>query len=240
MNKNFEILNYLNLISTKLGKKYAILGKSCLPNDFVLTDELIKERLQMKNFEKFVELPKFVYGEKKEIKKNFKNSIKNMKKLQKNLNLFDFSNIFTTKFENYLVFRIDLTKIILKEFKNYDFNEIESLKEIFAIDPIFGELLIEIFDDNPNFEHLMKDLEEKYSLTRLKKQKILEKNSNIQLQDVALNQNLLNNEKSKNSQKIEKKVLKITKNSEKIVKISKNDDFSNSKNNSNQKNRREK
>lgn len=173
---NIEIYNYLNLINYKLAKLYKNGLYNPFSNDFVLTEEKIKERLIFGQIEN--KLPNFIFEEKKKIKKYFKNSQKNTKKLIKNLKKLNFSELFEQKFESYLKIRLKLTKIIIHEFGKSNFNESEALEEIFSLDPIYADLLSNIFDQDCDIEKLVENLENEYNLTYSQKLKIIEKKNN--------------------------------------------------------------
>lgn len=175
MSKNIEILNYLNLISPKLGKAYKLKGTNPLPDNFEFTEEKINDRLLLNQMQEFVSLPDFVHDDKKIIKKKIKNSIKNIKKILKNEFFVDFSEILKEKIVFYLEVRKEMSKIILKEFRRFDFNEMDAIAEIYEVDPLMSELLTPLFEEVVDFESLFSDLEEKYTISYSEKLKILEK-----------------------------------------------------------------
>lgn len=212
---NIEIYNYLNLINFKLAKLYKNGLYNPFPDGFGLTKEKIKERLIFSQME--IKLPDFIFEEKRNIKKYFKNSRKNIKKLLKNSKKSEFSAIFNEKFENYLFFRLKLTSALLHDFRNQDFEEEDAVLQIYKIDPIMGELTISLFEKDCDIDKLIENLETNYSLSYQEKTKLIEKKNNQkakkqskQLQDLAV----LN---SKTTEKVSKK----TKSAEKTVSVKK-------------------
>lgn len=173
MNTNYEILNYLNLTNSRLGKLYKLTGYNPLPDDFVFDNEAIKERLYLNQMMEFVSLPNIVFAEKKAIKNCMKNSLKNIKKIEKIV--FEEENNFNKKILSYLDIRKEITKFILKDFKKYDFDEREAFEEIYGLDPVLGQLFEKIFDENISVENLLENLEERYNLSYQEKIQFVEK-----------------------------------------------------------------
>ena len=220
MKNNIEIFNYLSLINPKLATMFKIKRRNPFPTNFVLTEDDIEQRLKLNKLQKFIVLPKFVFFEKKIIKNNLKNSLKNIKKIIKNQFFENFSPIFKEKINFYLNNRKIITKNILNNFKKYDFNEIDSLREIYSLDPIFGELLEDLFNKEVDLQKLLLDLEEKYTLSYLEKIKILEvktkKAKQKTMQNIKTNQNIEKRLESKeNLKKNTKNMVKPKNNQEK-------------------------
>ena len=159
MNTNYEIYNFLNMINPRLGKVYKLTGFSPLPRNFVMTKELLKERLYLNQMSAKIVFPDFIYENKSEIKKYFKNSVKNMKKIKKNISNFDFSPEFSEKLNVYFNIRIDITKSILSEFKNQRFDEKDAFQEIYQINPILSKMLDGLFDEHTDLKSLLNNLE---------------------------------------------------------------------------------
>ncbi|MBE7075494.1 MAG: hypothetical protein E7375_00290 [Clostridiales bacterium] len=185
MSKNLEILNYLNLISPKLGNLFKTKGYNPLPSDFVFTEEKIKERLEMSQIEEFVKLPDFIFDDKKIIKKKLKNSIKNIKNIKKNQKFNQFSIVFSQKFDFYIEVRLRLSQAILKDFKNFDFSENSAFQEIIKIDPVMFEKLEDLFNESFDLSKLPSDFEEKYTLSYIEKLKLIEKKKQKEQKTVA-------------------------------------------------------
>lgn len=219
MNTNYEIYNFLNMINPRLGKVYKLTGFSPLPRNFVMTKELLKERLYLNQMSAKIVFPDFIYENKSEIKKYFKNSVKNMKKIKKNISNFDFSPEFSEKLNVYFNIRIDITKSILSEFKNQRFDEKDAFQEIYQINPILSKMLDGLFDEHTDLKSLLNNLEDKYEISYLeklqlieKKQKVeREKKSQIVNEQIKENQKNLSINKKKTSTKTKEKVSKIEK-----------------------------
>ena len=219
MNTNYEIYNFLNMINPRLGKVYKLTGFSPLPRNFVMTKELLKERLYLNQMSAKIVFPDFIYENKSEIKKYFKNSVKNMKKIKKNISNFDFSPEFSEKLNVYFNIRIDITKSILSEFKNQRFDEKDAFQEIYKINPILSKMLDGLFDEHTDLKSLLNNLEDKYEISYLeklqlieKKQKVeREKKSQIVNEQIKENQKNLSINKKKTSTKTKEKVSKIEK-----------------------------
>lgn len=174
LNTNTEKCNYLNITNRKLGKLYKYSGYDFLPSDFDINPEKIKERLYLNEMQVSNIFPSFISEEKKYMKKFFKNSLKNIKKMQKKDFSDIFSHDFTQKLEIYLDMRKELTKILLKDFGSQSFDEVAIFQEIHNLNPVFGELLEEMYQPKLD-EDMFEDLENKYNTLYLEKIQKLEK-----------------------------------------------------------------
>ncbi len=220
---NIEIYNFLNLTSHRFGKIYKYTGSSPLPAGFEITEQKIKEKLFLYQLHDENIFPSFIVEDKNQIKKYFKNSIKNCKKIRRN-NYFcsNFSKDFAEKVEVYFEMRILLTSTILKEFKNHAFDEAAAYREVYNIDPIFGQIFDQLFFEKINFEAMFDGLEKKYKTTYLQKVQLLEK-ANAQKEKKKQqheNQAALAKQNAKNKEKAKetgKKADKIAKNKQKTV-----------------------
>ncbi|MBP3431989.1 MAG: hypothetical protein J6K39_03970 [Clostridia bacterium] len=176
MNTNLEIYNFLNLINPRLGRLYKKTVRSFLPDNFSPTQEQIKQIFILKKLENKKASPQFIFNDKKIIKKHFKNSLKNCKKIAKNLKNSEKNNkidIFDLNF--YINLRIALTEDLIKNFKNHDFDEMEAYQEIFNLNPVFGELLKELFEEAVDLELLLENIDVKCEISYLEKITLLEK-----------------------------------------------------------------
>ncbi len=79
MNTDFEVLNYLNLTNTRLGKLYKLTGYNPLPEGFVLSKKIIKDRLLLGQLQ-CDKIPDFVFESKKELKNALRFRSKTSKK----------------------------------------------------------------------------------------------------------------------------------------------------------------
>ncbi len=192
LNTNYEIYNYLNITNRKLGKIYKYTGTHCLPADFDVNADMFKERLFLNEMERQDIFPPFVIEEKKEIKKRLKNSIKNIQKLKKYAKnsdvLQNFSQNFIKKFGLYLDSRHELSHAFLKDFESQSCDEVEMYRELFNLDPVFGEFLDGLFDAKPDFSKLCENLEEKYEKSYVEKLKLLDKKTTKQKKERAQRQ----------------------------------------------------
>jgi hypothetical protein len=217
MNTNYDVLNYLNLTNERLGKIYKLTGYNPLPEDFVLDEQTIKERLTLSQLAENIKYPDFVYEEKRAVKKSFKNSIKNLKKIKKNIEKFGFSPVFKEKMEFYISARMEVTASVLKDFSSVRFYENSAYEEVYAINPVLTELLSGIFESNFDLSAIDKNFEENYNLSYAQKVKVIEASNNKKIQNENLKQldNLnFQNITQKNVEK-EKIVKKNAKNAEK-------------------------
>lgn len=225
LNNNFEIYNYLNLTNRKLGKTYRLTGAHCLPQDFDVTAKVFEERIVLNEMANLDIFPPFVNEGKKEIKKRLKNSIKNIKKFKKYEKNADFlqkfSENFTKKLSLYLDLRHELSHALLKDFGSLDCDEVEIYRQLFNLDPIFGEYFDSLFDPKPNFDALLENLEEKYQKTYAEKLKALEERSKKRKKKIAENQ--IENEALKHAQNERKKSRSLEENkAKKLDKEAKN------------------
>ncbi len=215
---NFDIYNYLNLTNQRLAKIYRLSGSSPLPKNFTLTKEIIKEKLTLSQMVEENIFPHFINEEKKKIKKHFKISLKNCQKIVKKCDFDEkFSKKFAEKLHLYFNMRIVLTEMILKDFRSFTFDEAASYQELYNLDPVLGQLLDNLFEENFNIDEVLSDLEKKYKVSYSQKQKLLETNNNRKLEKDALDaeNNLINAKNLKINRKI---IEKNAKNAQKIKK----------------------
>ena len=126
-----------------------------------------------------INFPNFIYDNKNEVKKYFKNSIKNIKKLRKNIENFDYSPEFLEKLNVYFNIRTDVTEALLKEFKNQRFDEKGAFQEIYRLNPILSNLMMELFDEHIATKTLLTNLEDKYQISYLEKLQLIEKKQKV-------------------------------------------------------------
>lgn len=174
MSANVNVLNVLNLINPRLGKFYTLTGINPLPKGFVEEEGKIEEFLYLKQMCENIKIPDFVYCEKNIVKNCFKNSIKNIKKIQNKLIFYtNFQPEFLNNLKLYLNLREILTSLFIKEFKNQNFDEVEAYQEIYCLNPIFANLTTSLFDENLDVEALLYDLEDKYKISYNEKLQLL-------------------------------------------------------------------
>lgn len=216
---NYEVYNFLNMINTRLGKVYKLTGYSPLPKNFVMTKDLLKERLYLNQMSLNMNFPNFVYDNKNEVKKYFKNSIKNIKKMRKNIENYDFSPEFLEKLNVYFNIRIDITEALLKEFKNQRFDEKDAFQEIYRLNPILSNLMMELFNEHADIKSLLTNLEDKYQISYLEKLQLIEKKQKViqEKKSHALEQTT----KQIQHEKIATKKKSSTKSKENVAKIEK-------------------
>ena len=163
--------------------------------------------------------PNFVYDNKNEVKKYFKNSIKNIKKMRKNIENYDFSPEFLEKLNVYFNIRIDITEALLKEFKNQRFDEKDAFQEIYRLNPILSNLMMELFNEHADIKSLLTNLEDKYQISYLEKLQLIEKKQKViqEKKSHALEQTT----KQIQHEKIATKKKSSTKSKENVAKIEK-------------------
>ena len=226
MTTNLEVFNFLNLINERLGKAYRLSGKNPLPKNFSMDKNLLKERFYLNQMAEKINFPDFIYQEKEKVKNYFKNSIKNIKKIKKIIKNYDFSDEFLEKLQTYFEIRLEITKMLITEFKNQRFDEKDAYQEIYTLNPILSNLMPELFDDHLDAKTLLADLEKEYQLSYLEKLQLIEKKQQKKEQQKQLQTVTLESEKSlKNEKKVEKtkqNLAKIEKNLKKSVKIKEN------------------
>lgn len=216
---NYEVYNFLNMINARLGKVYKLTGYNPLPRNFVMTKDLLKERLYLNQMSLNMNFPNFVYDNKNEVKKYFKNSIKNIKKMRKNIENYDFSPEFLEKLNVYFNIRIDITEALLKEFKNQRFDEKDAFQEIYRLNPILSNLMMELFNEHADIKSLLTNLEDKYQISYLEKLQLIEKKQKViqEKKSHALEQTT----KQIQHEKIATKKKSSTKSKENVAKIEK-------------------
>ncbi len=175
MSTKYDILNFLNLTCPSLARLYRATGLNFLPEEFVLSEEIVEERFFFDSLEEDIKYPQFFLGEKREIKKYLKNSQKNIKKIIKNR---FFNGFFGKKFENKLQFyffaRQKLTARLMRRFNSFDFDEMRAYREIYHLNPILTEIFADIFDENIDLDGIFLSLEQEYGLAYEEKRKIYE------------------------------------------------------------------
>ena len=215
-----EKYNFLNITNRRLGKLYKYSGYDFLPSDFDINPQTIKERLYLNELQTSNRFPAFVLESKKSIKKILKNSLKNIKKMQKNDIFNDFSKEFSQKLEIYFDMRTELTKLILKDFKNQSFDEVAAYQEIFNLDPVFGDLLDNIYQQKVDCEALFDDLENRYRTSYLEQIKKLEKKqTKLRKKQTATLQNLQTMKTKQKTETLAKKEEKTIKTAKKAAKM---------------------
>ncbi len=213
-NTKIEIYNFLNITDRRLGRLYKYTGFSPLPKDFQITTEKIKKRIILNELKNENILPSFYLEDKKNIKKRFKISLKNAKKVKKH-EFFakNSSKKFAEEMETYFEMRITITEQILKDFKNHDFNEAMAYQELYNLDPVLAPFMEVLFADKVDFETLFENLEKDYHASYLEKVKTLEKKQNKEIEQKKKLENQQNLAKNlENSKKTRKKVEKINQN----------------------------
>ena len=222
LNNNIEIYNYLNVTNRKLGKLYKYTGTNCLPSNFDVNEETFKERILLNEMQNSDVFPPFVNEEKKVIKKRLKNSVKNIQKFKKHAknsgDLQNFSLKFVQKLSLYLDLRHELSHALLKDFEDQDCDEVDIYRQIFNLDPVFGEFFDDLYDSKVDFSSLMDNLEERYKKSYLEKLQALEKKNEKRKKRAA--QKDLDKENLKTAQKVAKqKEVVSAKKVEKTAKI---------------------
>lgn len=222
-NNYYDVYNFLNIINRRLGKLFKLTRYSPLPDGFVVTEENLTELLTIDQIKDETVMPFFVGQEKKNIKKLFKNGLKNCKYVIKHQPFLKYcSKEFELRIRVYFNIRKDMFDIILKDFNSQDADEVQFYRECYNINPILGRAMDVLYENHVDFDKLFDGLEEKYNLAyqeriksiNKKTQKTIEKaketTAQIQLQQ--------NKQKSNNLQKERKNIEKIAKNEQKTAK----------------------
>lgn len=222
MSTNYDILNYLNLINPRFGKLYKLTGYNPLPNDFVLDNEKIKDCLYLYQMKNGIKFPEFVFSDKKTVKRNFKNSENNIKKIRKIIISSDFAPEFLENLRIYLDLRLKLTKMILKEFRDQRFDECDAYEEIYNLNPVLGNLLENLYEDSVDISKLLNGLEDKYKISYLEKLQIIErqKQKSSNKTTGSLSAKILSENKHEKTVTENNKKIKNIENSDKIADIS--------------------
>ena len=129
LNTNWEIYNFLNITNRKLSKQYKYFGRDFLPDDFDVNEKTIKERILLGEMSNTNIVPSFVYEDKKKVKKHFKNSLKNCKKMLQNRFFSFFTPDFLQKMEIYMDMRMFLTRRILQDFRSQSLMRLPPIKK---------------------------------------------------------------------------------------------------------------
>ncbi len=174
LNTNWEIYNFLNITNRKLSKQYKYFGRDFLPDDFDVNEKTIKERILLGEMSNTNIVPSFVYEDKKKVKKHFKNSLKNCKKMLQNRFFSFFTPDFLQKMEIYMDMRMFLTRRILQDFRSQSFDEVAAYQEIFNLNPVLGEMLDGLYANDVDIQTLLLDFEHKYKANFLAKVKEIE------------------------------------------------------------------
>lgn len=222
LNTNTEVYNYLNIVCRRLGKLYRLTGFSPLPNDFDIDKEKFKEQILLGQMQDDEVFPSFVLESKKDFKINLKNSLKNCKKIIKSNIYKNFSTPkFSEKLALYFDMRLALTEIIMKDFRDHDFDETAAYREIYNLEPVLGEHLEGLYDGKVDLESLFTDLERKYRASYVDKLQRLEKKTTVRMQAQQESENVAHVTKhasKANSKNLGKTTEKTAKNAQKVVK----------------------
>ena len=205
MEINFEVLNYLNMINEKFGILYSHYGYNPLPDGFTLSEELIKERLVFNEMAKTLKTPNFIFEEKRKIRKKYKKSLNNTKKLEKIVkNKEKIDNFDKNNFLIYLSMRKKLLKNEIFSFHKTEFEEGKSYAEIYNINPVFGKLLERSFEEDLNLENFLEHLGENYKTTYKELQEKVKKKKKEKLtESITTINRIVENSNIRKRQKVE-------------------------------------
>ena len=205
MEINFEVLNYLNMINEKFGILYSHYGYNPLPDDFTLSEELIKERLVFNEMAKTLKTPNFIFEEKRKIRKKYKKSLKNTKKLEKIVkNKEKIDNFDKNNFLIYLSMRKKLLKNEILSFHKTEFEEGKSYAEIYNINPVFGKMFERSFEEDLNLENFLEHLGENYKTTYKELQEKVKKKKKEKLtESITTINRIVENSNIRKRQKVE-------------------------------------
>lgn len=155
----------------------------------------------------------------------------------KNLEKSEFSDIFNKKLKIYLALRSKLNRSLIRDFKNQDFDENDAVLQIYQLDPIMTELLLDLFTENCDIEKLLLNLENSYTISYSEKIKLIEKKNNQASKKLASKTATKKvtkiSEKKKISTKVLEKTPKKTEKVEKTIKTSTSNPTTKTKNTKN-------
>ncbi len=223
VNNYYDVYNFLNIINRKLGKLFKLTKYSPLPEGFTITEENMTELLLIDQIKDDNVMPFFAGQEKKNIKKLFKNGLKNCKYVIKHQPFKKYcSEEFSTRIRVYFNIRKDMFDIILKDFNAQDADEVQFYRDCYNINPVLGRAMDVLYETHVDFDKLFDGLEEKYTLAYQQKIKSLNKKEQKQIEKVAKqdlqNQVQQNRQKSAKDQNNRKNIEKIAKNQQKTEK----------------------
>ena len=90
----------------------------------------------------------------------------------------------------------------MKDFEDLDCDEVDIYRQLFNLDPVFGELFDGLYDEKVNFSSLLENLEDKYEKSYAEKLKVLEKKNAQKVSTAAAQKDAKKTEKTaKNAQK---------------------------------------
>ncbi len=98
---------------------------------------------------------------------------------------------FVSKMEFYLNVRREITDAILKDFGKIGFDESDAYLEIYALDPIFADLLPDLFDVGFEISKISSDFEKKYEELKKERVKTIEKKETKKLKTAVLQQKMV-------------------------------------------------
>ena len=178
METNFEILNFLNMVSPHLGKLYkqGKLGRSLELTE--VSDQYLLSRINLDKISNEKKYPAFLFDENKKIKKKLKNSLKINKKLIK----IGFFDNFLNKNENFEIgFYLTVRKILLEKFlKDYSgakFDPFKIYDELYSLNPVLEELMFDSFENMADMSEFLTSLPTRYENLYKTKLKLINKKS---------------------------------------------------------------
>ena len=163
MEINFEVLNYLNMINPCLGTMYKKGKLDYFSKTLTLPDQYFLSRMDLDKLSDEIKNPDFLYGFNMKIRKKYKNSLKINKKLIK----IEFSDKFLNKNNNfeiklYLIARMVILKKLLREYSGSKFDPFKIYEELYKLNPVFEEIMIDSFDTIDDLPKFLIDLPVKY------------------------------------------------------------------------------
>jgi hypothetical protein len=176
MEINFEVLNFLNMNNERLGKLYKKGKLGFFSKATTIPDELFLSRINLDKLSEEIKYPDFLFKTNLKIKKFFKKSLKNNKKLLKIAFLSEFlnkNNNFEIKF--FLMARSAILRKLLREYSGSNFKPFKIYEELFSLNPVFEELMFESYENIDNLDKFLIELPTKYKDLYEQKLEVLNK-----------------------------------------------------------------
>lgn len=171
-NKNFAVLNSLNLINKKLGDSYEKKGFNPFSDNFALTSEGVEKLLQINLQKKYVKSPKFFEESEHALSARFKlASTRAEELLAKFQNLIDNGNASLKMLEELIYIKICTELLKGLNLKKLNYEELlEVIQTIYAMSPEYSFIFKRIFDKDFDIQIALTDFVKLCKITKTKKE----------------------------------------------------------------------
>lgn len=171
-NKNFAVLNSLNLINKKLGDSYQQKGFNPFSDNFVLTPQGVEKLLEINIQKKNIESPKFFQESEKVLTEKFKQAILRADELlAKHQEIIKNGNASPKMLEEHIYIKICTELLKGANLKKLNYEELlEIIQTIYAMSTEYSYIYRRIFDKDFDVQLALTDFIRLCKITKTKKE----------------------------------------------------------------------